>query len=99
MESECLGKNRSNPTNPLRISALTYGYWLSGRDRSLNKNSLCSSRRGRSYSLKHHVSPIKETFHGCAHRGRKLLSHGVIYGNRLGLILEDKKKKKKRVEG
>ena len=66
---------------------------LSGRDRRLNKNSPCGSRSDRSHSLNHHLNPIKETFHGCAHGGRNLLSRGVIYGDRLGLSLKNVKKK------
>ena len=92
--SKCLGRNGSSLTNPLRMSTLIYGYWLSGRDRSLSRNSLCNSRSGKSYGLKHHISPIKETFHGCTHRGGNLLSCEVIYGDRLRLGLGNQKKKR-----
>ena len=38
-------------------------------------------------------TPPKKAFHRCAHGDRKLLGSRTIYRKRLGLILEDKKKR------
>ena len=96
LRSRSLGKNESRLTNPLSMSTLIYGYWLNGRDASLGRNSLCSSRSGRGHKLSHHISPIEETLYGCTHGGRNFLNHGVIYGDRLGLSLKNVKQKNKK---
>ena len=88
MNKGCLGKRRGDLTNLPSMSTFIYGYRLSGRGRSLNRNSMHACRSGRCCKL----NPTKKALHGCAHGDRKLLDNRTIYRKRLGLILEDKQK-------
>ena len=56
----CLGRRRGDLTNLPSMSILIYGYRLSGRGRSLNRNSMRGCRGGRCCKL----SPTKKALHG-----------------------------------
>ena len=88
LNRRCLGKRMGDLTNLPSMSTFIYGYRLSGKGRSLNRNSMRVCRSGKCCKL----SPTKKALHGCAHGYRKLLGSRTIYRKRLGLILEDKKK-------
>ena len=88
MNRGCLGKRMGDLTNLPSMSTFIYGYRLSGRGRSLNRNSMRVCRSGKCCKL----SPTKKALHGCAHGNRKLIGSKTIYRKRLGLILEEKKK-------
>ena len=91
MGSRSLDRNESKLTDPFCLGTLLYKSSLNGRDRGLNRNPLCSSSSSRSHGLSHHINPIKETLHGCAHGSRNLLSCGVIDGDGLELNLKNEK--------
>ena len=80
---------RDDLANLPNISTLIYVYRPSGRGRSLNRNSMRGCKSGGCWKL----NPIKKALHGCAYGDRKLLRSRMIYGKKLGLILEDKKRR------
>ena len=95
MRSRSFGRNGSKFIDPLGLGTLFYTFRLDGRDRDHGKNPLCSSRSSKSHEFNHHIGPIKETFHGCAHGSKNLFSHGVIDGDGLELSLKNLKQKNK----
>ena len=90
MNRGCLGRRSDDLTNLSSMSTFIYGYRLSERGRSLNRNSMRGCKGGRCCKL----NPTKRALYRCAHGDRKLLGSRTIYRKRLRLILEDKKKGK-----
>ena len=56
--NKCPGRNGCGLINPLSMSTLFSGYRLEWRDKSLSKNSMCSSRGSR--CCKCYIGPIKK---------------------------------------
>ena len=93
--SRSLDNNRSRLTDPLGLGTLIYRHKLSGRDRGLGRNPLCSNRSSRNHGLSYHIGPIKEALYGCTHGSRDFLNREVIDGDRLELNLNNVKQRKK----